>query len=149
MFLISGSIFSVFLLFNPKYISAKINTDETEEINNSNYEDNSETKDQYDKDNKSNHYTEEQMIINYYVVECQYTIFSVDVWENLSTRELYLIRNGICAYCGRYYGSGYYDIFEWYNGNIKEEEFSTDLLNEKQFANVKNISYIEKSRKQL
>lgn len=85
--------------------------------------------------------------VNYYVMRCVDEILPITVWETLSDEELYYIRNGICAYGGRIYKSGYYDDYPWYEGTIAPNDFDCSVLNNNQYLNIKNIQSVEDYRK--
>ena len=85
--------------------------------------------------------------VNYYVMKCVDEILPITEWEALSDEELYYIRNGICAYSGRIYESGYYDDYPWYEGTIAPNDFDCSVLNDNQYLNIKNIQSVEDYRK--
>ena len=71
---------------------------------------------------------------------------SVKEWGELSNEELYYIRNGIFAYQGCCFNSGYYDVFLWYEGNIMLKDFDYRDFNDHQYKNIMNILYVEGQR---
>lgn len=91
--------------------------------------------------------TQEHDLVDYYVNKCVNEVLPISEWEALSDAELYYIRNGICAYSGRMYKSGYYDEYSWYEGSISPDDFDCSVLNAVQYENVKNIASIENQRK--
>ena len=96
-----------------------------------------------------NIFSEEQEIVNNYIERSSSDIISIEELNNLSDNELYYIRNGIYAYEGYYFNSGYYDEFPWYNGHILPDDFNENMLNHCQIVNIHNIKYIEDQRKEL
>ena len=92
---------------------------------------------------EKNKLTPEQKCVDYCVPLCKDGIFSVEYWLEYSGKELYYIRNGIYAYEGMYFISGFYDVFEWYTGDIMQDDFTDDMLNDNQSKNVANIMEAE------
>lgn len=93
--------------------------------------------------NKENILTEEDKSIEKYIKMAHDEIISKDILKTLSFNDLYYIRNGIFAYEGFYFESGYYERFSWYNGNITSEEEIWCELNAYQYTNIQNIKKIE------
>lgn len=91
-------------------------------------------------------FVHERVAVDYYVLECVHRVISVNEWMELSNEELYYIRNGIFAYCGCCFNSGYYDIFLWYEGYIAPKDFDFEDLNDCQYKNIMNIVYVEGQR---
>ena len=91
-------------------------------------------------------YVHERVVVDYYVLECVHRVISVNEWMELSKEELYYIRNGIFAYSGCCFNSGYYDIFLWYEGNIALSDFDYKDFNGCQYKNIMNIVYVEGQR---
>lgn len=91
--------------------------------------------------------SEEQELVNKYVPICKTEIISIDIWEQYTTKQLFYIRNGIYAYEGRYYESGFYDVFDWYVGDILPVDFQDGSLNYYQNKNIANIQKVEKMKK--
>lgn len=96
--------------------------------------------------NEESLFTEEQESVNEWVPLCYSNIIPIEIWEMLTDDELYYIRNGIFAYSHYKYESGYYDVFDWYDGYIESEHFSYDMLNYYQQANIENIRKVESER---
>lgn len=92
-------------------------------------------------------YVRERVVVDYYVVESTHKVFSVEEWKECSDEELYHIRNGIFAFCGCRFDSGYYDMFVWYKGNIDLKKFDWKTFNPNQHKNIMNICYTETQRK--
>ena len=92
----------------------------------------------------------EKQLVEYYIKRCYEENISIDELNDLTISQLYYIRNGIYAYCGRYYESGYYDEFDWYDGHIKtdNDEIFWELFNSFQKENIEKILSIEKKRKE-
>lgn len=86
----------------------------------------------------------QKRVVDYYVVECGQKVFSIKEWKKLSNEELYYIRNGIFAICGYQFKSGYYDMFDWYEGST--EPFRWEIFNQNQHSNIMNILYVERMR---
>lgn len=82
-----------------------------------------------------------------YILQSQYKIISNDMWHTFSKRELYYIRNGIFAYCGRKFLepelTQYYSRYDWYDGVIEPQDFMFEYLNEYQQQNAITIRDIE------
>lgn len=89
---------------------------------------------------------QEWQIVNDYVLKCESEIVPEEVWESLTNDELYYILNGIYAFGGYYFESGYYTSFPWYRGNVMPEDFTEDMLNHYQHKNVATIIDIMKER---
>lgn len=89
-------------------------------------------------------------MIEKYIVRSEKEIISIPEIEELSDEELYLMRNGIFAYCGREFLEKeleeYFLQYEWYEPSISRDDFKWNMLNHYQQKNVENISKIEKSR---
>ena len=87
--------------------------------------------------------TEEDKIIEMYIKMGHDEIIPKETLRTLSYNELYYIRNGMLAYAGLYFDSGYYEKFSWYHPKI----FSTDEIwgeiNSYQYQNILNIKEIE------
>lgn len=90
--------------------------------------------------------SEEQLKIENYIKRCCTEIISNEELKELSNSELKYIRNGIYAYEGRYYESGYYDVFTWYERKILPDKFTSDMLNEVEMTNILNIRAVEIER---
>lgn len=90
--------------------------------------------------------TEDELVEKYILMAYNEEI-PEDILKTLSRYELYLIRNGIYAYEGLYFKSGYYERFSWYNGYILSEEEVWGKINPCQYINIKNIEKIEKTYK--
>ncbi|MCI8790996.1 MAG: YARHG domain-containing protein [Lachnospiraceae bacterium] len=88
----------------------------------------------------------EKVAVEYYVLESANRDISVKEWGELSNEELYYIRNGIFAYQGCCFNSGYYDVFLWYEGNIMLKDFDYRDFNDHQYKNIMNILYVEGQR---
>lgn len=84
-------------------------------------------------------------MIEEYILCADEEILSIKELSLLSNDELYYIRNGILAYAGRYFESGYYERFSWYSGNLSDED-AWKNINPIQLENIKNILLIEKQR---
>ncbi len=95
---------------------------------------------------KSNILTEEDKIIDKYIKMAHDEVISKDILRTLSFNELYYIRNGILAYEGLYFESGYYEKFSWYNGYILLEEEIWGELNTFQCINIENIKNLEEGK---
>lgn len=99
------------------------------------------------KNYEDNTLTPLDKMIEEYILYSENTIIPIDELETLSDDELYYIRNGIFAYVGKYYKSGYYDKFSWYNGDIVDSDDIWNKINEFQLKNINNIKLIENQRK--
>lgn len=85
--------------------------------------------------------------IENYIVECSSREMTYNHLKELDGMELYYIRNGIYAYCGVKFESGFYDSFDWYNGSIEEKDFEWDMLNHYQQLNINTILRIEEENR--
>lgn len=85
-------------------------------------------------------------MIEEYILHSENAIIPIDELESLSDEELYYIRNGIFAYVGKYYESGYYDKFSWYTGDVIDSDDIWNRINEFQLENINNIKLIEDQR---
>ena len=90
--------------------------------------------------------TTEQKLIDEYVKRCRKARISIKELETLSSYQLKYIRNGIFADCGRFYESGYYDVFPWYEGIIMPEDFDWAAFNDCQVDNIEKIRFVEQQR---
>ena len=91
--------------------------------------------------------SEEDETINRYIIRSYDDDIPVEVLKTLSYNELYYIRNGILAYAGLYFESGYYERCSWYTGDIlNEEEEVWAELNTYQYNNILKIKEIEKAQ---
>ena len=87
-------------------------------------------------------------IVESYIIRCKQEEISINEFKALSDEMLYYIRNGIFAYCGLYYSSGYYEQFEWYNAVfMSTDQFDWNVFNTYQIRNINNIQRIEDERK--
>ena len=85
-------------------------------------------------------------MIEEYVLYSEKEVIPIEELESLSDNELYYIRNGIFAYAGQKFKSGYYDKFSWYTGNVSENDVWLKI-NPVQLKNIENIHLIEEHRK--
>lgn len=88
----------------------------------------------------------EDELIEKYIIMSESEVISEDILKDLSDKELYYIRNGIFAYEGLLFESGYYERFSWYEGDTYSEEEIWNRFNKYQSSNVKNIISLEKER---
>lgn len=87
----------------------------------------------------------EKEIVEIYVIRCETEVISMEEWNTLSDSELSHIRNGIFAYVGQLFTSGYYDEYLWYHPKYTSDE-AKDHLNSCQWDNVENIKFVENQR---
>lgn len=101
---------------------------------------------EYTESYESDALTPLDKMIEEYILSSENTIIPISELESLSDEELYYIRNGILAYAGKYYESGYYNKFSWYTGDIIENDDIWNNINEFQLENINNIKLIESQR---
>lgn len=85
----------------------------------------------------------EDELIEKYIIMSKSEVISEDILKDLSHKELYYIRNGIFAYEGLFFESGYYERFSWYKGDIYSKEEVWNRFNYYQSINVNNIKSLE------
>ena len=107
-------------------------------------EDDNTNKD-FDNKEQENSLTEEQQIIEKYIIRPHDEIIPKDELKLLTKEQLYFIRNGIFAYAGQYFESGYYNCFSWYIGDIAPEDIYIKL-NYYQSRNIDNIRSVENGK---
>ena len=151
VFIIVFLLISIFILgylnFNPKLVLA--NQEGNENVEDIEKDESIEDEEVVESDfivEPQNNLTPEQYRVNYYVPLCKEEIFPTEIWEEFTDDELYYTLNGIYASEGRFYKSGYFNIFEWYNGSIMPEDFEANMLNYNQHKNIANIIKIMKKR---
>lgn len=89
-------------------------------------------------------FTPEEKMIEDYIKKCSKKIIPIEELEELSSKQLNYIRNGIFAYHGLYFESGYYEKFEWYHADINSsEEFDWRVFNYFEVTNIENIKVVE------
>lgn len=89
--------------------------------------------------------TQPKDIVESYIIRCETEVIQIDEWVNLSNEELYYIRNGIFAYVGYPFDSGYYDKYSWY-APIDSPTAAKERLNSCQWENIEKIKMIEQQR---
>lgn len=136
-----------YLNFNPQLVLAnQKGTKNVEDIENDENIENEEVVESEFSGEPQSNLTPEQYRVNYYVPLCKEEIFPTEIWEEFTDYELYYTLNGIYASEGRFYKSGYFKIFDWYEGNIMPEDFNANMLNYNQHKNIANIIKIMKKR---
>lgn len=89
--------------------------------------------------------------VEYMILQGGQRVLEEGELKGLTSKELYLIRNGMFAFQGRGFHeselSEYYFQFEWYIPTVEPRDFTWDMLNSYQQINVVAIKRIEERRK--
>lgn len=85
----------------------------------------------------------EDQLIEKYILLAENEVIQEEILKDLSQKELQLIYDGIFAYEGLYFESGYYEQFSWYSGNILSKDKTWGKLNLYQYTNIQNIKEME------
>lgn len=95
---------------------------------------------------------EEQVFnwVEYMILQGSQRVLEESELKGLTSKELYLIRNGMFAFQGRGFHESelleYYSQFEWYIPTVEPRDFTWDMLNSYQQTNVVAIKRIEERR---
>ena len=89
-----------------------------------------------------------QSFVEEYIILASTREISKEELSQFSKEDLFWIRNGIYAYCGRSFLeqeiTQYFAKFEWYKPVVKAEDFRWEIFNEAQARTIINIKSIEK-----
>lgn len=94
-----------------------------------------------------NLFASQEQLSEAYILLGSESVFTDSQLEILTENELYIIRNGIFAYCGRIFNEeNLMEIFtdyNWYNPRYPPEDFKWEMLNPIQQKNIIKIKNFE------